>query len=218
MILSVIFDLDGTLANTIQDITEAANFAMRKFGMPEHTAEEYKYFVGDGIKELIERAVPETDKGDEEKVSACLDAFRQYYRENYCVYTKPYDGIYETLDKLKRVGIVLGVVTNKNEEAVKLIVAKLFKGYFDIVIGNSDRVKQKPDPESVNEIMAQYHLTPDEVVFVGDSYTDIRTAKNAGIKGVGVLWGFRTRKELEDEGADFVISEPTDLLAIIDRL
>jgi phosphoglycolate phosphatase len=218
MILSVIFDLDGTLANTIDDIGAACNFALEKFGMSGHTSDEYKYFVGDGIKELIERALPEEYKGNSEKAEECLAAFKRYYQENYCVFTKPYDGIYETLETLKRSGISLSVVTNKNEEAVNLIIEKLFHGYFETVIGNSDKIKQKPDPESVLNIMAQQNLKRDEVLFVGDSYTDIRTAKNAGIKGVGVLWGFRTRGELENEGADFIIRHPAELIDIVNSL
>ncbi|MDR0992925.1 MAG: HAD-IA family hydrolase [Ruminococcus sp.] len=218
MILSVIFDLDGTLANTIDDIGAACNYALGKFGMSGHTADEYKYFVGDGIKELIERALPENYRDNAEMKEACLLEFRRYYQENYCVFTKPYDGIYETLEKLKRLGISLSVVTNKNEEAVGLIIKKLFGGYFETVIGNSDRIKQKPDPESVIKIMEQNSLSKDEVLFVGDSYTDIRTAKNAGIKGVGVLWGFRTREELENEGADFIIERPEELIDIVNSL
>jgi phosphoglycolate phosphatase len=218
MILAVIFDLDGTLADTIGDIAEAANYALDTLHCPPHTTEEYKYFVGDGIKELIERALPEDLREDEEKKTACLNEFKHFYQKNYCVHTKPYDGIFETLDYLKRNGIIMSVVTNKNEEAVKLIVAKLFKGYFETVIGNSDRIKQKPDPESVMNIMKTHDLAPDEVLFVGDSYTDIRTAKNAGIKGVGVLWGFRTRSELEDEGAAYIIEKPTELIDIVNGL
>jgi phosphoglycolate phosphatase len=218
MILAVIFDLDGTLADTIGDITEAANYALGRVDCPPHTAEEYKYFVGDGIKELIERALPEDLREDEEKKAACLTAFKEYYQKNYCVHTKPYDGILETLDTLKRNGIILSVVTNKNEEAVRLITAKLFKGYFETIIGNSDKIKQKPDPESVMSIMKTHDLSPDEVLFVGDSYTDIRTAKNAGVKSVGVLWGFRTRTELENEGATYIIEKPTELIGIVNEL
>jgi phosphoglycolate phosphatase len=218
MILSVIFDLDGTLADTIDDIGAACNFALHKYGMSGHTSDEYKYFVGDGIRELIERALPEEHRGNPKMTEDCLNTFRHYYQENYCVFTKPYDGIFETLNSLKSSGISLSVVTNKNEEAVKLIISKLFKGYFDIVIGNSDSIKQKPDPESVISIMNTQKLSSDEVIFVGDSYTDIRTAKNAGIKGVGVLWGFRTREELEKEGADFIISDPTELIGIVNSL
>jgi phosphoglycolate phosphatase len=218
MILGVIFDLDGTLADTIGDIAEAANYALKTLNCPSHTEDEYKYFVGDGIKELIERALPEDLRENEEKKAACLEAFKQYYQKNYCVHTKPYDGIFETIDTLKRNGVKLSIVTNKNEEAVKLITAKLFKGYFETVIGNSDRIKQKPDPESVLSIMEAQNFTPEEVLFVGDSYTDIRTAKNAGIKSVGVLWGFRTREELENEGASFIIEKPTDLIGIVNSL
>jgi phosphoglycolate phosphatase len=218
MILGVIFDLDGTLADTIGDISEAANYALKTVCCKEHTEDEYKYFVGDGIKELIERALPEEMRSDMEKKAACLEAFKDYYQKNYCVHTKPYDGIYETIEALRQSGISLFIVTNKNEEAVKLIVAKLFNGYFETVIGNSDRVKQKPDPESVLGIMKARNFTPDEVLFIGDSYTDIRTAKNAGIKSVGVLWGFRTKAELENEGASFIIEKPTDLLGIVNSL
>jgi phosphoglycolate phosphatase len=183
--------------------------------MSGHTEAEYKYFVGDGIKELIERALPEKYKENAEIKEACLRDFKHYYQENYCVLTKPYDGIYETLDTLKKRGLRLAVVTNKNEEAVKLIIGKLFPDYFEIVIGNSDRIKQKPDPESVLHIMKSFGVKKDETIYIGDSYTDVRTAKNAGIKSIGVLWGFRTYGELEKEGADYIIEKPTDLISII---
>jgi phosphoglycolate phosphatase len=210
-----IFDLDGTLADTIDDITSAVNHVMEHYGFPMVTSDRVKYMVGDGIKELMTRAFPEDKREDPVLLSEALLIFKDYYNVHFCDYTVPYDGIIAMLDELKRNGVRLSVVTNKNEEAVGLIIEKLFAGYFDIVIGNSDRVKQKPDPSSVLYIIEKTGATPQETYYIGDAYTDIYTAKNAGVKGIGVLWGFRTYSELHDAGADYIVKAPQEIVSII---
>jgi phosphoglycolate phosphatase len=214
-IKSVIFDLDGTLADTIGDITDAVNYVLTGQGFPLHTPDEYKYFVGDGIRELMVRSLPDEKKTDREFVDSCLITFKNYYDVNYCVHTVPYDGMTDTLKTLKEQGIRLAVVTNKNEEAAKLVTAKLFPGIFEYVIGNSDRIKQKPDPTEVLKIMEHFGVTKTETLYAGDSYTDIETAKNAGVKSIGCLWGFRTYDELKNAGADFIIKNPEEILNCI---
>jgi phosphoglycolate phosphatase len=210
-----IFDLDGTLADTIDDITAAVNHVMEQYRFPLVTSEAVKYMVGDGIKELMLRAFPEDKREDPVLLADALQIFKDYYNAHFCDYTLPYDGIVDMLDALRRDGVRLCVVTNKNEEAVGLIIEKLFAGYFDIVIGNSDRVKQKPDPSSVLYIIEKTGATLQETYYIGDAYTDIYTAKNAGVKGIGVLWGFRTYKELHDAGADFIVKAPQEIVSII---
>ncbi|MDR0943285.1 MAG: HAD-IA family hydrolase [Ruminococcus sp.] len=210
-----IFDLDGTLADTIEDITAAVNHVMKHYDFPMVTNEAVKYMVGDGIKELMLRAFPEDKREDPDLLAEALLIFKNYYNAHFCDYTKPYDGIITMLDDLKNNGVRLSVVTNKNEEAVGLIIEKLFPGYFDIVIGNSDRVKQKPDPSSVLYIIEKTGASPQETYYIGDAYTDIYTAKNAGVKGIGVLWGFRTFSELHDAGADFIVKTPQEIVSII---
>ncbi|MDR0986882.1 MAG: HAD-IIIA family hydrolase [Ruminococcus sp.] len=210
-----VFDLDGTLADTIDDITAAVNHVMEHYGFPKSSPEDVKYMVGDGIKELMLRAFPEDRREEPELLAEALTIFKDYYNEHFCDYTLPYEGIIPMLDALKAGGVRLAVVTNKNEEAVELIVEKLFKGYFEIVIGNSDKVKQKPDPSSVLYIMDKLGAEKSDTFYIGDAYTDIYTAKNAGVKGIGVLWGFRTYSELHDAGADFIVSAPSEIISII---
>jgi phosphoglycolate phosphatase len=171
--------------------------------------------VGDGIKELMLRAFPEEKREDPKLLADALQNFKEYYNAHFCDYTLPYDGIIPMLDSLKQNGVKLCVVTNKNEEAVGLIIEKLFAGYFEIVIGNSDRVKQKPDPSSVLYIIEKTGAKPQETYYIGDAYTDIYTAKNAGVAGIGVLWGFRTYTELHDAGADFIVNAPQEIVSII---
>jgi phosphoglycolate phosphatase len=210
-----IFDLDGTLANTIADITAAVNHVMDAYEFPHHTDDECKIMVGDGIKELMTRSFPEDRREDPELLSGALDVFKAYYNEHFCDFTAPYDGIIPMLDTLKTNGVKLACVTNKNEEAVGLIIKKLFAGYFEIVIGNSDRVKQKPDPSSVLYVMETLGVGKDDTFYIGDAYTDIYTAKNAKVKGIGVLWGFRDYDELSKAGADFIVSDPGEIVTII---
>jgi phosphoglycolate phosphatase len=210
-----VFDLDGTLADTIDDITAAVNNVMEHYGFPKATPAAVKYMVGDGIKELMLRAFPEDKREDPDLLRDALAIFKEYYSAHFCDFTLPYDGIIPMLDALKADGVRLSVVTNKNEEAVELIVEKLFKGYFEIVIGNSDKVKQKPDPSSVLYIIEKLGVKKENTYYIGDAYTDIYTAKNAEVKGIGVLWGFRTYDELNNAGADFIVEKPEEIISII---
>jgi phosphoglycolate phosphatase len=210
-----IFDLDGTLADTIDDITAAVNHVMEHYDFPKATPEAVKYMVGDGIKELMLRAFPEEKREDPALLSDALKIFKDYYSVHFCDYTKPYDGIIPMLDTLKANGVKLCVVTNKNEEAVTQIREKLFPGYIEIVIGNSDRVKQKPDPSSVLYIIDKTETDKKDTYYIGDAYTDIYTAKNAGVAGIGVLWGFRTYEELDTAGADFIVTKPEEIVMVI---
>jgi len=209
-----IFDLDGTLLNTLDDLANACNYALNKFSFPTHKVEKYKKFIGNGIYKLVERAVP-NNKKDKETVEKVLKTFSDYYNEHMIDMTKPYDGIVDLLDELRLKGIKLAVVSNKKHEFAMEIVEKYFGDRFDIVFGHRDKYKEKPDPTSVLEVIDKFNILKSECIYIGDSNVDILTAKNAGIKSVGVSWGFRGREELANEGANYLADNNIDLLNII---
>lgn len=207
----VIFDLDGTLLNTLEDLKDSTNFAMREFGYCERTLEEVRKFVGNGVRKLIERAVPKTC----DKIDECLQCFKKNYSENMYNKTAPYEGIVELLQILQKKGIKTAVVSNKFDAAVKELCEKYFNGLIDIAIGQSDDVPAKPSPISVFKAMEMFEVDKNSTIYVGDSDVDVQTAKNAGLPCVGVTWGFRDRENLKD--ADFIIDNPCDIIDIIGR-
>ena len=209
-----IFDLDGTLLNTLDDLANACNYALNKFSFPTHNVEEYKKFIGNGIYKLVERAVP-NNKKDKETVEKVLKTFSDYYNEHMIDMTKPYDGIVDILDELRAKGIKLAVVSNKKHEFTIEIVEKYFEDRFDIVFGHRENYKEKPDPTSVLEVIEKLNILKSECIYIGDSNVDILTAKNAGVKSVGVSWGFRDREELANEGANYLTDNNIELLNII---
>ena len=209
-----IFDLDGTLLNTLDDLANACNYALNKFSFPTHNVEEYKKFIGNGIYKLVERALP-NNKKDKETVEKVLKTFSDYYNEHMIDMTKPYDGIVDILDELRAKGIKLAVVSNKKHEFTIEIVKKYFGDRFDIVFGHRENYKEKPDPTSVLEVIEKLNILKSECIYIGDSNVDILTAKNAGVKSVGVSWGFRDREELANEGANYLADNNIELLNII---
>ncbi len=209
-----IFDLDGTLLNTLDDLANACNYALNKFSFPTHNVEEYKKFIGNGIYKLVERALP-NNKKDKETVEKVLKTFSDYYNEHMIDMTKPYDGIVDILDELRAKGIKLAVVSNKKHEFTIEIVKKYFGDRFDIVFGHRENYKEKPDPTSVLEVIEKLNILKSECIYIGDSNVDILTAKNAGVKSVGVSWGFRGREELANEGANYLADNNIELLNII---
>lgn len=214
MIKLVIFDLDGTIANTIEDLADSADRALEENGFPPHTLAEYKHFVGNGVKKLIERAVP--DGTDEEETKRIFDRFSLIYQNNCLNKTRPYDGICELIDELKEAGIRCAVASNKPDEFSKRIVSHLFKeNSFDIVIGKREGIPPKPDPMIIKEILEKLSTAADEAVIAGDSDVDVYTAHNAGIRCIGCEWGFRGREELEKAGADAVAVTPSQIYSIV---
>lgn len=209
MIKTVIFDLDGTLLNTLEDLKDATNFALSKFGYPERSLEEVRCFVGNGVKKLIERAVPDNC----ENIDECLCVFKQNYSENMCNHTAPYNGILKILSDLKSYGVKIGVVSNKFDSAVKDLCKKYFGDLVDVAIGQADDVPKKPAPDGVFKAMKELNAEKNSTVYVGDSDVDVETAKNANLTSIGVTWGFRNRKDLE--GADFIIDNPCDIINIV---
>ncbi|MDY6226461.1 MAG: HAD family hydrolase [Clostridium sp.] len=209
-----IFDLDGTLLNTLDDLANACNYALNKFSFPTHEVEEYKKFIGNGIYKLVERAVP-NNKKDKETVEKVLEIFSEYYNEHMIEMTKPYEGIITLLDELRVKGIKLAVVSNKKHEFTIEIVNKYFGNRFDVVLGHRENYKEKPDPTSVLEIIKKFNVSKSECIYIGDSNVDVMTARNSGIKCIGVSWGFRGKEELAKAQADYLADNTIELKNII---
>ncbi len=217
MIKLVIFDLDGTIADTIEDLADSADHALEENGFPPHTLAEYKRFVGNGVKKLIERAVP--NGTGEEETKRIFDSFSLIYQNDCLNKTRPYDGICELIEELRADGIKCAVASNKPDEFSKRIVSHLFKeNSFDIVIGKRDGIPPKPDPMIIREILEGLGTDPHEAVIAGDSDVDVYTAHNAGIRCIGCEWGFRGREELEAAGADALAVTPSQIYGIVKML
>lgn len=214
MINSIIFDLDGTLLNTIEDLANACNYALTTLGYKTHDVEKYKTFVGNGRYKLVERMLPE-DKRSIENIEKALDLFDSYYENHMIDMTKPYDGIMEMLDCLINRGINIAVVSNKPHEFTTEVVKNYFGNRFEVVYGHKKNTKEKPDPWAVLEVIDEFKVNKDECLYVGDSEIDINTAKNAGVKSVGVEWGFRGKGELESAGANYIVNKPEQILEIL---
>lgn len=209
----IIFDLDGTILNTLDDLASSCNAVLVKNNMPVHTKDEIRMFVGNGIRKLIERAVPE--ESDEETKNKVLSDFTLYYKEHSLDKTKPYDGITELFSELKTRGIKIAVNTNKNEDVSKEICENFFPGFVDIVAGGNAGRPVKPDSAGVKLILSSLEISKEKTLFVGDSDVDYQTGINAGIDVVNVSWGFRDEKFLREHGAIKIVHNPEELLKII---
>lgn len=211
----VIFDLDGTLLNTLEDLCSSTNFALRSEDLPERSLDEVRRFVGNGIRKLIERAVPEgTDAALTDRV---FSAFKMHYTANCEVKTAPYGGIRELLRSLKNRGVLLGVVSNKADQPVKKLIVHYFPDTFDSVVGEREGVRKKPAPDSVLETVRTLGCEISDAVYVGDSDVDFHTAENAGCDCVLVSWGFRERELLKSFGVP-VADAAADLLTELDKI
>ena len=206
---AIIFDLDGTLTDTLQDLKNSVNFALRYFGFPERTADEVRSFVGNGVRRLIYLSVPENTS--EDNAEECLGVFKEHYKNNSLVETKPYGGIIPMLRELKSRGVKTAVVTNKMHEAAEDIVSIFFDGLIDFTVGQIDGVAQKPQPDGIIYVLQKLGVSKDKAVYVGDSEVDCFTAKNAGIPCIGVTWGFRDKSVLLESGADFIVDTPEEI-------
>lgn len=205
---AVIFDLDGTLLDTLADLRNSVNAALEAFGYPARTTDEVRRFVGNGIAKLVERALPDGNKNPD--YEAVTDATRAYYAKKCRENTKPYDGIPEMLDTLREKGYQLAVVSNKPDQQVKKLCADFFSGKIDTAIGQKEGVLLKPAPDSLFAALEALHCKPEEAVYVGDSDVDVQTAQNAGIPCISVLWGFRDRDFLEANGAQHFAETPAE--------
>ena len=212
----VIFDLDGTLLYTLQDLTDSVNAVLTRAGLPTHEADEYKYLVGDGVEELARRVLPETLRNGEAIASMVAD-IRQEYSQRWADTTRPYDGIPELLDELQDRGVKMAVLSNKPDDSTQATVSELLDRWqCDAVVGVSPSVPRKPDPTAALSIAKRLGIPPRDVLYVGDTDTDMKTAVAAGMYPVGVLWGYRTAMELKTNGAQLLLQRPTELLALLD--
>lgn len=211
-IKGLIFDLDGTLVDTLEDLTDSMNTALTQVGRPERSRTECMQMIGHGLRRFAEGALgPEyLDLTDQ-----LLGRMVAYYQDHCLLKTAPYPGMAETIAALAAQGFRLGVLTNKNQLPAELITRHLFGAAFDPIVGAADSQPTKPDPQTTLAMIAGWGLLPDEVLFVGDSETDIQTAANAGIRCVACQWGFRTKAELLDAGADLLIERPEQILELI---
>lgn len=210
---AVIFDLDGTLVDTLEDLADTMNYCLQALHFPMHNTEDYKMMVGTGSRELCRKALPSEHS---ELTDKLLDMNLARYADHYLDKTKPYSGIVELLEELKLRALHLAVLSNKPDDFVKLISRQLFgPDCFEIVMGQRDGLPCKPDPAGVLEILEQMQVAPDKALYLGDSGSDMTTAIAAGTGAVGVSWGFRDRSELLAAGANYIIDKPNELLELL---
>jgi len=212
---AILFDLDGTLLNTLEDLGDAVNRVLAARGFPTHKLDEYRYFIGDGTATLITRALPEGQR-NEDTIRACLKALLEAYGRNWKLKTMPYDGVTEMLDGLTACRIKMAVLSNKSHDFTKRCVADLLPNWtFDVVLGQRDTVPLKPDPAGALEVAERLNIPPANFLYLGDSAVDMKTAIAAGMFPVGVLWGFRPAQELKENGAQVLIKRPSEILNLL---
>jgi phosphoglycolate phosphatase len=210
---TIIFDLDGTLLNTLDDLADSVNIMLEREGYPTRTREDIREFIGNGAKNLIRRALPEAVS--EEEVARCLAVYKKIYQAHMFLKTAPYEGIDAALRELKSLGAKLGVVSNKPHDATREMCEFYFSGILDAVIGDNPERNKKPAPDNIFEIMKLLDSDQAKTLYVGDSDVDMETAKNAGLDCAGVIWGYRPEKMLTEHGADYIIEEPRQLIHLI---
>ncbi len=212
---AVLFDLDGTLLDTLRDLADATNRALRSLSFPEHPQESFRYFIGDGVETLIQRVLPK-DRCDAATLAECARLMRKEYGQCWAATTRAYEGIPELLDELTARGIRLAVLSNKPDEFTRLCVAQLLANWrFATVLGAGPSLPKKPDPAGAREVARRLVVAPGEFLYLGDTNTDMQTAVAAGMFAVGVLWGFRSADELTANGAKVLLKKPLDLLRVL---
>lgn len=210
---TIIFDLDGTLLNSLEDLRVSVNYALFGFKYPKQTLDMVRRNVGNGIEKLMERSLP--DGKDNVNYEVCLEIFKEHYKTHMSVNTKPYPHILETLAALKSRGYKLAVVSNKFDAAVKPLCQKYFKSLIDVAIGQSKDTKKKPAPDTVYMALDELESSAETSIYVGDSEVDIQTAKNSGMDCISVSWGFKTKEFLEQNGASVIIDTPLEIFNYI---
>lgn len=212
----LIFDLDGTLLDTLDDLTSSTNYALQTYGLPARTKDEIRTFVGNGIRNLIERAVGKIDcpKGD-----AILETFKSHYGTHCADQTRPYAGVLELLDRLKKDGKRLTLLSNKADFAVKILAKEYFGDLFEDAVGENEQlgIRKKPAPDALFALMEKYAVAPEHTVYIGDSEVDLETARKAGIDCVSVAWGFRSESLLREKGAMRIARTMRELYDILQR-
>lgn len=214
----VIFDLDGTLLNTLEDLADSTNFALSEFDYPTRTIDEIRNFVGNGVAKLIERAIP--NGKDNPNYENCLTVFKEHYSKNKYNKTSPYNGIIELLEELKNTNYKIAVVSNKFDMAVKELCKKYFPNLIDIAIGENEAggIKKKPAPDTVLQALSILNIKPENSIYVGDSDVDIMTAKNSNMPCISVTWGFRDKEFLIEHGAKIINDTPKEIISTLENL
>lgn len=209
----VIFDMDGTILDTLEDLKNSTNYALKQSGYPEHPLENIRQFVGNGIQKLIERAVPEgTSEADRQKV---YEAFRAHYKVHCADNTKPYDGIPDLIIKLREAGIKTAVVSNKADPAVQDLVIEYFPNMFDVSVGEKPGVAKKPAPDAVDFVLETLSIPRERAIYIGDSDVDIATAENSHMDSIIVTWGFRDLEFLKAHGAKTIVDTTEEILELL---
>ena len=212
----VLFDLDGTLLDTLEDLTDSTNFALESLNYSKKSILEIRSFVGNGVAKLIKRALPLDVSA--EQYEKCLEIFKNHYRKNMYNKTKPYDGIITMLENLKTKKIKIGIISNKFDLAVKELCAKYFSGLYDIALGENEAkgICKKPSPDLVLKVLENYKIDKHNSIYIGDSEIDIQTANNAGIGCISVLWGFKDEKFLKENNAKIFVHAPNEILKYLE--
>lgn len=210
---AIIFDLDGTLLNTLEDLMDSVNFALRQFQMPERSLEQIRRSVGNGVRRLMELSVPERLQNPE--FEEVFQAFQTHYTKHCNDKTQLYPGIALLLQRLKAQGVKMAIVSNKYHEAVQELKEMYFKEYLSVAIGEKEGIRKKPAPDTVIEALRELEITKEQAVYVGDSDVDLKTAANSGMDCLSVTWGFRTKEELLAAGATVMINDPEEILKFV---
>ncbi len=214
----MIFDLDGTVLNTVTTIAHFCNSALEKYGLKSFPVEDYKYFAGEGARKLTENTLSAQNAYNEDLHNRLFNYYMESYDSAPTYLTTIFDGLKEALDEVKKMGIKIAIVSNKPHFATVSATEELYgKGYFDLIFGQRENIPLKPDPQAVFEVIDRFKVKKEECIYVGDTSTDMNTGKNAGIFTVGVLWGFRDADELTENGADVLLNKPEELLTVIKK-
>lgn len=208
-----VFDMDGTILDTLEDLKDSTNFALEKCGYPTRSYDEVRRFVGNGIRKLIERAVPEGLTT--EQIDRVHEVFTEHYKVHCADTTKAYDGIKPLLEKLRASGVKTAVVSNKADYGVQELCKEYFDGLFDYAVGEREGIRRKPAPDAVNEALRVLGMSKSEAVYIGDSDVDFETAKNAELPCISVLWGFRDEEFLREKGATLFVHDPAEIYDIV---
>ncbi len=213
---AIMMDLDGTLLDTLQDLADSMNSTLAHFGFPVHALEKYRYFVGEGMENLVRRSLPDSARTDPDLVSKSFEMMRQIYGRNWAIKTRPYPGIPELLDALSARGLKMAILSNKPDEFTRKTVQRFLPAWrFDAVVGESPPIPRKPDPFSALEIANRLRVEPACFLYMGDTATDMKTANSAGMYAIGALWGFRDSEELLASGAKKLVAKPSELLELL---
>ncbi len=210
---TIIFDMDGTVLNTLDDLTDSVNYVMHRFNMPTHSTEDYRRYFGNGIRYALKCAVPEGTS--DSVIDEMLPVFKEHYDKHCLDKTRPYDGITELMSGLKKRGYKMAIVSNKIDSAVKELNDRFFSEYVDVAIGEREGIKRKPAPDTVNAALNELGSDKETSVYIGDSEVDYQTAVNSGIPCISVLWGFRDKDFLVDAGAELFAETPKEVLDIL---